>query len=71
MKIFVSLAPVADLHDGDNFRAIVNFIDYAVVSRPDAPRLMTTQFQATCWPRLLTESVHFCFYRFVVGRVQF
>jgi hypothetical protein len=67
MKIFVSLASVADLHDGDNFRAIVNFIDYAVVSCLDVPRLMTTQFQATCWPRLLTESVHFCFYRFVVG----
>ena len=45
MKIFVSFASVADLHDGDNFRAIVNFIDYAVVSCPDAPRLMTTHFR--------------------------
>ncbi len=61
MKIFVCFTPVADLNDCDDLRAIVNLIDHAVVSCPDAPRIMATQFEAAWGPRLLTESCTFAF----------
>jgi len=70
MKILVGLTPVANLHDRDKLGAIVNRIDHAVVSCPDAPRLMATQFPTTCRSRLLTEPIDSCLYRFVVWRVQ-
>jgi len=70
MKTFVSLAPVADLHHCDELRAIVDRVNHPVVSCPDAPRLMAPQLSTACRSRFLTESVHFCFYRFVVWRVQ-
>jgi len=70
MKIFVGFTPMTDLNHRHDLRAIGNLIDHAEVSCPYAPRIMATQFEAAWGPRLLTESIHFCFHGFVMGRVQ-